>query len=288
MFILTLFRLGAQEQTFRYPCRYTQFTNAATLLNPANAGYLGNYELSFGSQSMFGPVRNVSATYFTMHMRLLHAKKSAPFSMIGGIFYNDNEGKYLRRNRFYVSYAWHASINPKWFFSAGFYVGGMNYIVKGTPLTGDGSDIKVDGAAGISFYTGTFHSDVSVGQLFNSKLQPLEEIIVLAPIMNFSARKTFNSGRTISFTPSFSGMIPLFNNPGDRLFADINLAVTYKELFFVSAGFHNNYMLAVSTGISNLNSFKGKLGMAISYTVPAFRKSSLATNYGEIGINYWF
>jgi len=239
---------------------------------------------------MFGAISHISASYFSFHMRFQPVEQGKPFSSAGIILYNDKEGKYLNRSRFYVSYAWHASLSRKLQFSAGLSVGGMNYSVEGTPLSGDGSDTKVDGAVGISFYSDAFHVGLSFGQIFNSKVQPLEEITVLSPFINMYANRKFLFNENFLFSPSFTARIPFINESGDKLnpLFDMNLLIELRKKLLISSGIHNNSMMIIAAGIKGLSISHGELGIMVSYAFPGLRKTLIRTNYGEIGIHYSF
>ncbi len=280
----------AQNQVTKYPVRFTQYLNCYSFLNPANTCQHTDYELAFGSQQMFGAVSHVSASYFSMAMRIRAGNRAEPFSAVSIFLYNNREGKYLNRTRFYTSYAWHTSLSNRLRFAAGLSVGGMNYSVKGTPLSGNGSDIKADGSVGFSFYYDLFRIDVSVGQVFNSKVQPLEEVTVLAPMMNITALRKFSIDEEYLLTPSFTARIPFQKDYlGNRdPLLDINLMMEFLRRFVISAGIHDNTMALVSAGISRLQIGQGEFGFMISYAFPVLRTSKLKTSFGEIGINYFF
>jgi hypothetical protein len=280
---------GGSDQVSKFPVRFSLFSNCYSFLNPANAGCNASHELTVGNQRMFGAINHVSASYATFHMRLQPGLRNKPFSSAGIILYNDREGKYLNRSRFYISYAWHASLSEKLMFSAGLYVGGMNYSVKGTPLSGDGSDTKADGAVGVSFYTQLFHTDLAFGQIFNSKVQPLEEITVLSPMINVSSERKFML-KDVCLTPSVAARIPITNQSAgaNNFLFDFNLCLELRKTLLLSAGVHNNSSLAFAAGISRLETLSGRLGIMLSYAFPAFRGKTIKSNIGEIGINYFF
>ena len=280
----------ARGQVSKYPFRFSLYHNSASFVNPAAAGCNSDRELNLGSQQMFGAISHVSAHYFTFNIRIRQYKTDEPYSSIGIVLYNDREGKYLNRSRFYGSYTWHASVSRTLQFSAGFYVGGMNYSVKGTPLSGDGSDIKADGAVGVSLFSETFYVDMAFGQIFNSKVQPLEEITVLTPMINFSAYRVFSFQDGFRLVPSVSTRIP-FNDGTDRnnkILTDVNLLFDMDQKLLFSAGIHNNTMMALAAGLSHLKISTGELGIMISYAFPALKRASIKTNFGEIGLNYYF
>lgn len=259
-------------------------------MNPATAGSKSDYEFALGNQRMFGAIASVSSSYFIANMRIQHGRPDKPFSSAGVLLYNDSEGKYLNRTRFYASYSWHGNVSQKVKFSAGLLLGGMNYSVKGTALSGNGSDTKADGAAGISFYSDNFHVGISVEQLFNSKVQPLQEITVLSPRANISASKTFFPDEDYRLITSFASamMFPDGSDSTMNTLTDINILLELKKYLMISAGLHNNTMLVVAAGVNRIQISEGQLGLIISYTFPMLQKALIKTKLGEIGIYYFF
>jgi hypothetical protein len=281
---------NSHDQVSKYPFRFILSDNCGSFVNPAIAGIRSMRELNFGSQQMLGVVSHVSASYFTFHLRLQHGRMNKPYSSVGAILYNDREGKYLSRSRFYGSYAWHASLSRKFFFSAGLSVGGMNYSVKGTPLSGDGSDTKADGAVGISVYSNTFRVDMSVAQVFNSKVQPLEEVTVLSPVFTIGAYKSIRFDDEFLLVPAASVRIPIYKTGSDNIgfTYDYSLQAEWRDRFIFSTGIHIKSLLFFAAGIDNLSFYSGHFGIMVSYAFPAFRKSVLKTRLGEAGIRYYF
>ena len=77
----------------------------------------------------------------------------------------------------------------------------VNYHVKGTPLSGDGSDIKPDASVGFQLYTNEIFFGTSVNQLLNSELQPLQQITRLNPHLNFCLGGSYNPSAAVSLKP---------------------------------------------------------------------------------------
>jgi hypothetical protein len=247
------------------------------------AGSLGKVEISVENQRLLGNFNNVSTYYFNGNVRIFPKQKlNGPFSVTGILLYNDREGKYLNRTRCYLLYAWHANLTGNMKFSAGFAIGGMNYSVKGTALSGDGSDIKADGSIGMSIYNPTFQTGISIGQIFNSEVQPLEEITVLHPFLNLTAEKKFLINSKLVIVPSTSIRI-LFENKTSL--ADANLSFLIRNKLFISSGIYNNNKINLCLGINNLLILGGKMNIHISYGYPILR-NTLNYSFGEIGIGF--
>ena len=166
----------------------------------------------------------------------------------------------------------------------------MNYSVKGTPLSGDGSDLKPDAAVGVQFYNSSFHTGFSVNQVFNSELQPLEEITVLSPFLNITADKKWNISDQVLFVPGFAIQVPLTNQGSNKskVLVDMNLNFTLYKRLFLSTGLHNNDMINISAGINDIFSADGKLNIHLTYTSSLVRKAEINTDFLELGIFYFF
>ncbi len=279
-----------QEQVCKYPYRFSFYSNCNTFVNPAHAACHSRGEIALGNKRMFGTISNISATYFFVNIRIQPENKDKPFSTAGILLYNDSEGKYLNRTRFYACYSWHGNLSHTVKFSAGLFLGGMNYSVKGTALSGNGSDTKMDGSVGINVYNRSFYTGIAVGQVFNSKVQPLEEVTILSPFVNIVASKTFLPGRVYSLKTSIHSTLLLPSGDIDSVKTknDVNLEFIVKNNFLVSAGIHDNTLMTIGAGFNNLQLTKGQLGIMISYIFPVFHTSAMKRNYGEIGVNYLF
>lgn len=166
----------------------------------------------------------------------------------------------------------------------------MNYAVKGTPLSGDGSDFKPDAAIGLQIYNRKFHAGVSVNQIFNSKVQPLEEITLLAPYLNITGDWKFEISEPFLLVPNLAFFIPLTEQSTntDQILIDVNLNLTINNILFISTGLHNNDMINVCAGINDVLSSDKKLNIQLTYTFPAVKRSNLNTGFLEIGLSYFF
>ena len=275
--------LYAQVQTVRYPVRFSQYYTCYQLTNPAGIGAYSEFEASAGNKHYLGNFNKISTYYFNGGMRIASkgARINSSFSSIGILVYNDREGKYLNRSRYYAAYAWHGNITKTIKFSAGFHIGAMNYSVKGTPLSGDGSDTSPDGDIGVWFYNKNFHIGVSYNQIFNSKIQPLEEIAALNSFVNIDGSCNFTIAKDIGILPSYSCRIPLKD---DYYALDFSIGVSYKDKITAIIGVHENKNLINSFEIRNILSNNYPLNLNITYGYP-FTRGGISTSFIELGLS---
>lgn len=275
-----------QLEVPKYPVRFAQYYNNLSLINPSTAGMEKDMDFTLGNKKHLGNLSKISTYMLNLDMRINSSKASmnAPFSTIGVFFYNDREGKYLNRSRFYLTYAWHGNISKNIKIAGGFHVGGMNYSVKGTPLSGDGSDFTVDGAVGFSVYSKWFYFGGSYNQIFNSTIQPLEEIALLTPFYDVSGSLNVKPAEVLRIKGVFSLRIP--KEEGTNL-ADATMIITYNEKIEVAMGVHNNNRLINSFELKNIFNDSRNLNICLTYAYP-FKPVELNTNFLELGIKYCF
>ncbi len=273
----------SQGSVSRYPIRFDQYYSCYATVNPSAAGTLSMNEFSVGNQRLMGNFSSISTYYFNANFRLQKIRlEDGSFSTLGLIIYNDKEGKYLNRTRAYALYSWHSKLTTKINFSGGFSIGGMSYFVKGTALSGGGSDLVPDGSLGIRFYNNSFHVGIAASQVFNNKVQPIEEITYLKTFINLTGSKLFIISDNVRMTPHFNLRLN-WRNSENRL--DINVNTEIGKLLFITAGIHNNDNISLGTGINGLNVSSSNMNIFLTYTVPA-KSSDINTSHLELGINF--
>lgn len=283
--LVSFYQTAGQDRVAKYPVRLCHYYDNYALLNPAMTGLKSEFELNTGYQQLMGNFSKVATYYFNFNGRLTKQQSdNGPFSVIGIRIFNDREGKYLNRTRGYINYSWHANLTRKLKFTIGLEIGGMNYSVKGTPLSGDGSDMKPDASVGLGIYNSSFHVGVSMSQLFESEVQPLDEVTILYPFLNITADRKINILEDLELIPSAA--VRVLTTERDIQY-DLNIAALLKKRIIFNSGLHNNDKLVFGIGINDLVIMKGKTNIHISYGFPISR-STLNYSFGEIGIGFYF
>ncbi len=277
-----LLYLQAQPGSRNYPVQFNQFTNSYPVINPASMGIHDRNEVFMGYQRPVNGFSGVS-TYFCNLNFTPRLKKEASENMstFGLRFLNDNEGAYINRMRFYGMYAFHTRIGRRLKISGGLELGGMNFSVKSTPTTGGASEFKMDANAGIWLYNNDFHVGFSVNQLFNSKIQPLDEQSILATHVNFTGSVTLVRTGILEITPHVLLTIPYYSD----FSIHTNLCALFYSKFITTIGWELGYNISFMLGIKDIHIYSNKLSLVISYTAST-RKAALAVNYLEISLGY--
>ncbi len=248
------------------------------------AGTYSDYNASMGNQRLLGSFSKISTYYFNANMRIPNNRgyQNAPYSAIGVLFYNDREGKYLNRTRMYLSYVWHAHVSKNLSISGGFHAGGMNYSVKGTDLSGDGSDIVPDGTLGFQMYNDLFFVGISYSQMFRSKVQPIEEIAHLLPYFNTMAGMKVNISSDFKLKPDV--LVRITSHP-EKYDISFNTMGIWQDKVAFGVGLHANNSIVNTFELRNLTDRAKGLNISLSYGFP-YKKTGIVTRFMEIGLSY--
>jgi len=188
----TSFQLFAQIKISGYPIGLTQYNQQLSFQNPAAICKNTEWETSLTTRRNTGFWRN-NQTYFASGAFRINPRKKSSFQTIGAQFYYDKEGIYLHRYRAYLLYAYHVALNNEWTLSTGLSVGIMTYQVGNNDYEGGASNTS-DASIGMMLYNKLFFGGISIGQLPENKVQPIQEITVLSRYIQTTIGKDFNLG----------------------------------------------------------------------------------------------
>jgi type IX secretion system PorP/SprF family membrane protein len=289
-FVVTLYFAGfylpvkCQNTIKNYPVQFHQFIFSYPLINPASLGSNLNNEIILGYQKPITGFTGIS-TYFINVGFLPYQPKNKSYnkSIVGFRLFNDREGAYINRTRFYGIYAFHTRLTNKINFAGGIDFGGMNYSVKSTPTTSGASAFAVDANSGIWFYNKNFHIGLSVNQLFNSSLQPLDEITELPLHFNITASQVIVSNDFIQIRPHLLITMPYYNKTGYR-------GSLYSLLFnkiIAVVGWNHQTDISVLLGLHNLDVLNHNLDLIVSYGT-SIKQVSIGIKTIELSLLYDF
>lgn len=254
------------------------------LINSAFIGKQAKSEFYATNQSLLGNFSKIRTYEASFHWRMQDDRyKNKPFSVFGTYLENDQEGKYINRTRLYGMYAWHAKISSTIYFSGGLQIGGMNYSVKGSNSTGHATDLKPDANTGICFYSDKFTVSLAGYQLLNSRLQPMDEITILAPYFNSYADYTFQIGEELQYKPGMLVWIPFYN---DQVYFDLNNSIILSNKFIAHIGYRQHSGFVFMAGITGLEYSGNDFNVNIAYHIPS-KTNWLKINVLEFSLAYF-
>jgi len=268
----------SQPSNENYPVQFNQFMFCYPLVNPSAIGINNNREIITGYQRPVTGFTGLATYYFNISFppyRIRDGNNNK--SIVGARFYNENEGAYINRMRFYVIYSFHTRISNNLNFSGGLDLGAMNFSVKATPTTEGASVLKPDADAGIWLYNDRFHAGISVNQIFNSVFRPLDETTVLPVHVNLTASYEILANEYMEIRPHL-----LFTYP---YYSDKSISIALSGLFFqkiISAvNWKQNVSISAMLGVSDMSISKSDLDIILSYSF-SVRRAALAINILEI------
>jgi type IX secretion system PorP/SprF family membrane protein len=276
------FSLFSQQENKSYPVQFNLFAFSYPLINPASMGITSKNEILMGYQKPVNGFEGVLTYICNVSFTPFRVKSSSGNKSVFGIrFYNDIEGAYINRMRFYGMYAFHTHLNPNLNLSGGLEIGGLNYAVKSTPTTEGASSFNIDANAGIWLYNNNFHTGISVNQLFNSKLQPLDEKTILATHINLSASYAIIKNDYLVIRPHLLLTMPYYS--GASLRANLHGLILNKVI--TAFGWNRNTNVSFIFGLNKITIYKGYLNLLVSYNT-SIKHASLGINQFEIVLKY--
>jgi type IX secretion system PorP/SprF family membrane protein len=274
----------AQPASKNYQVQFSQFMVSYPMVNPSAIGLHADHEILTGYQRPVTGFTGISTYYcsisFVPYRLKLQAKSR---NLVGLRFYNDNEGAYINRMRFYGMYAFHTRINSRLNFAGGIDFGGMNFAVKATPSTEGASVFKVDANTGIWIYNKRFHVGFSVNQLFNSVFQPIDERTVLPTHFNLTAAYAVVANDDIELSPHILITYPYYSTASIQ-------AGLYSLLFgkiIAVVAWNRKTSIAMMAGVGDVSVFNSKLNVLLSYST-GIRKAALGISKLELTALYSF
>ena len=276
--------VNAQTSSMNYPVQFSQFIFSYPMINPASTGVTNNNSISLGYQKPVSGFTGISTYYFNLCFvpyRTERAKTNK--SIIGARFFNDNEGAFINRSRFYLTYAFHTALTGNLKLSGGIDLGAMNFTVKATPTTEGASVYRIDAGSGVWLYNDRFHAGISVGQIFRSVFQPLDERIILPAYISISGSYAIIDRDEVIIRPHLLVTYPYYSTA--------NIQASVYGLFFdrliAVAGLNYGRNVSFMFGLNDIQIFSNGLDIILSYSTTV-HKASLSITRLEVSINYEF
>jgi hypothetical protein len=182
-----------------------------------------------------------------------------------------------------VTYAFHAHISDKLNFAGGIDFGGMNFSVKATPTTEGASAFKVDANTGIWLYNSKFHIGLSVNQLFNSVLQPIDERTILPTHVNLTGSYLLVANDNLELKPHLLITYPYYSGTSFQA----GLQGLFFNKLIASVSLNHKTSFSAMVGVNDLSIYKSNMSVILSYATN-IGKAALGINKLEISILYSF
>lgn len=280
----TIANFYGQSESFELPVYYGQYFNDPQI----NA-------LGFDKESLLlniGHRRNgnnfggINTTLFSGRYQT-DTKKNNGHHTFGLQFVSDKEGFLIRRNRAGITYGRHLKISEKYTIAGGFTGGFYNFSIVSNDVTGGISSYAFDGSFSLSFYSEQTRVGLNFNQMTGSRLQPLDEIIVLTPHLNVFVEHDFQVSEDFKLTPSVLGR---FSKSTASVFSGFYTALGLRALLQqhimggVSMELNNGYYFFL--GANDIFFLNSRFDFNFSYFLPNLKNERSNVNMYELFIRY--
>lgn len=270
--------LSAQNTFYELPFYFGQFYKDPLIDN----GQFENKQkgtIAAGHRRNHNNFGGVNTSYADLKLKLSPNENQA-FSTIGLQFINDNEGFLIRRNRFYLNFERHIKINETYFMAGGVSLGGYNFIAQPDDGFEGISSLTYDGNVTLKFYGKKSVLKFAFNQIFNSRIKPINQEIVLLRNLNLFLGRNFNVSKNI--TSRNRGVIRWSKErdlPSSGFNFAFNTQLLVKKLVFFGMTIDPAIGLYYNLGVERIPVFSDQLGFELSYLVP--KESSIITNLNQ-------
>ncbi|MES2387785.1 MAG: PorP/SprF family type IX secretion system membrane protein [Bacteroidota bacterium] len=287
------------------PVQFSQYMYAMPMLNPSYLGTNGKVSLNVGNLRNSGGWSDVTTYYGFGSFRLggsskikrrINFKSDSDSSEtdikeepetvehnMGARFYGDYEGQYLGRTGIYGMYSVQIPVGDNLKIAGGAGFGARNYSVKASSTGGDGSAWAPDGDVGFRLSGEKFNAGFSINQVFNSTLQPYQEITRLKRHYGFNFSYDFTLSPEVEFRPAL--MLRAFNTVQGN--ADLSGLFTFMETLTAGVNYRQGRSLSFLAGLEQFSINEGgTLQIMLSYSLPMANTSLYNTGQYEITMCY--
>lgn len=266
------FSLKAQDGSL-VPALFDQFFNNYYLVNPANDDSTSSLKIRLGNRSLTGLFSGVNRIYFDADLSI-KSKRYARVQSIGIQAINNREGEFFSKSRLYGRYSWQLKVSPGAVLSVGASIGFVNYAFRASSASPGGSSMVLDGNTGFWYLRKRFKAGLSMQQMFQGKLQPVNQSFTLNRFYNLNIAKFFPISPYLNLTTHLYSRFQ--NNEQEPV--TIELASVFEIQRKVEAGFNYRH----KNGISFLGGIKA---IKIGSLYMSFMASYMASMRDISGVN---
>ncbi|MDJ1482490.1 PorP/SprF family type IX secretion system membrane protein [Cytophagaceae bacterium YF14B1] len=287
---IVLFLLCIQtyaQEVIGVPIPFNQFTNNYFLINPASISTESDMAVTIGRQFNTNAWSDIYTHYANATLKLTSSntqEEHFPRHVVGFNFIGDKEGQYLSRNRMYALYSLQVRLSEKLFLASGASVGFASYTVSGTSVSSSGSATTPDAGLGLwLFDKQNGHIGVSVNQLTEGKLRPIEETTRLKRYYTLSLRKHIPLSSQVSLYPA----LLIRHVPAYQTLWEGNMGLVLNDLFMAGVSMKYKENFSILAGIERLPVLGGYVKTAFSYTAPVPNRLVARFNSYEFTLSFY-
>ena len=240
--------MPVRAQLHDLPRHFGQFFYDAQI-NPAIGETSDKLELTLASRQNASVFSSIHTRFASGFYRL--PSSSANFHALGLHINRAVEEEYLSRNRLALSFSRHLKVSERYRLSAGLALGLYQFSIKSNPISGGASERAFDPSAGLHLYSERCAVSLTMRQISGAELQPIEQLIVLAPRYDLFAQHRFILSEALQLSPkgfiaysehsddaldSMSGGLTLLMSVSD--YVEFGASKEYENGYYAFLGIH--------------------------------------------------
>ncbi len=279
----------------------SQYLLNPVVLNPAIAGAEEYMDVTAAYRRQWAGLSGAPTTAtitFNAPMDALFngaaAQTDVSHAGVGALVYTDQAGP-IQRSGYYINYAYHLKVAPRWFVALGGFVGSTQFRFDDSdvffvqtdddPLIQSVSSSDFDMSFGTFIYSDQFFIGLAAQQIFNKEL-PL--ITTGGTIATGTINTNYNLlvGGRLSLSDQWQ-LIPsalLKNEKNTPVQWDLNTKAIYNDRFWVGTSYRNEESVYLLAGVQFWDAFS----VSYSYDFPFSTLSGYQSGSHEIVLSYRF
>ncbi len=272
-------------QYSQYPAHQSQVFNVIRTYNPAMSNIDGHTEVQLNYQRYLGAFDKVNNKLFFANFNLSPKDSAGSKHNLGLKFSGEDEGEYITRNRFYVSYGWHLRVTQNYWLGAGAYLGLAGYTYSGTSGNTQGFASAPDGDFGLVFYRPEYIVlGFSVNQAFNTTVQPKDLSFRWKRFYNLYIQKHFIWNQ--QWSTSLYGQENIRTDTYNT--TDIGAYMSYRGQLLMGGNLTTATKFSVMAGFQNIPLKWGDFALIFNYNFPFINQRRTNIQSFELSLKYLF
>lgn len=199
LYLFLLLPLSGTCQNWLMPLSLLKLQDNYTFDNPAAAVLTESFDLKLLHSSYTGLPGKAGLNYLEGNFTIRNPGGSNAH-VPGLVVHSEYETSILKRTRVYFRYSWNTNLSARYKLSAGIHGGFFNYSIRGSGSNNGMSAYAPDANAGLWLHGKKINMGISVAQLFNSKIQPVETVYPLQRYLSAIADYKLVSDESLAVT----------------------------------------------------------------------------------------
>ena len=209
-FILICIILSIGKSNGQSFVEYPQFATYSNFVfhNPSFSDTSSQFSFQSQYSGHIGPRKIINEQFYAVDGRLGPSNNH----VLGILIYRRNQGPFINNTDVQLKWSMSLFSTTKHWLSGGFSIGAKQLFFEGSPNFSGGSDIGLDGQAGVWYQRNKSYAGVSIANLFGTKLTPLDQEFQYKQRYQLILGRNFNVSSELKYKTSALVSLDFSNN----------------------------------------------------------------------------